>query len=42
MDNPLPAYTGDESFIFVCYAHHDSDIVYKELNRLHDDGINFW
>ncbi|MEO2177868.1 MAG: TIR domain-containing protein [bacterium] len=42
MDKPFPAYTRDESFIFVCYAHHDSDIVYGELNRLHDDGVNFW
>ena len=42
MEKPFPAYTGDESFIFVCYAHQNSDTVYEELNRLHNDGINFW
>ena len=42
MDRPFPAYKGEEPYIFVCYAHEDSDVVYPELQRLHDSGVNIW
>lgn len=41
-ESPFPAYEGDEPFVFVCYAHEDSDLVYKELGRLHQAGFNVW
>jgi len=42
VDRPFPAYKGEEPYIFVCYAHEDSDVVYPELQRLHDGGVNIW
>ncbi len=42
MDKPFPAYDGDEAFAFVCYAHEDSAVVYPEIARLHEQGINLW
>ena len=42
MERPFPAYTGDEPFIFVSYAHEDSDLVYPELIWLRDQGLNIW
>ena len=42
MEKPFSAYAGDETYIFVCYAHHDDAVVYEELRRLHDDGVNIW
>ena len=43
MDNkPHPAYTGEDSFVFVCYAHADIDIVYPEIQRLQESGFNIW
>ena len=38
----LPAYTGDEPFVFVCYAHDDSSAVYSEIEWLSDQGIRVW
>lgn len=32
-ERPLPACTGDEPYVFICYAHEDSDIVYPEIAR---------
>ena len=29
VDRPFPAYKGEEPYIFVCYAHEDSDVVYQ-------------
>ena len=40
--SPFSAYKGDEPFIFVCYAHEDADLVYRELSRLRDTGFNLW
>ena len=34
MDTPFPAYKGDESYVFVCYAHEDAESVYSEIARL--------
>lgn len=31
MARPFPACTGDESHIFVSYAHEDSDVVFPEI-----------
>ena len=42
MDRPFPAYKGEESYVFVSYSHKDSDIVFPEIARLKDQGINIW
>ena len=42
MDKPFPAYKGPESFVFVCYAHSDSSIVYSDLELINQGGINIW
>ena len=42
MDKPLPAYQGDAPYVFVCYAHEDSDIVYPEIAWLREQGTNLW
>ena len=42
LDNPFPAYKGDEPYVFVCYAHKDDKIVYPEIQWLHDQGFNLW
>lgn len=42
MSKPFAAYTGDEPYVFVCYAHKDSDRVYADLGQLHEHGINIW
>ena len=42
LDKPFPAYQGDEPYVFVCYAHEDSDVVYPELSWLHEQGVNLW
>ncbi len=42
MERPLPAYRGDEPYIFVSYAHEDSDLVFPEIQWLKDQGFNIW
>ncbi|MGB5164841.1 MAG: tetratricopeptide repeat protein [Woeseiaceae bacterium] len=42
MEKPFPAYAGDQSYMFVCYAHRDSKIVYPDLIVLRDAGVNLW
>ncbi len=42
LDRPFAAYTGDQPFTFVCYAHEDANVVYPELTALRGRGINFW
>jgi len=42
LERPFPAYEGTEPFIFVCYSHADSSLVYPELTRLHESGFNVW
>lgn len=39
-DRPLPAYDGDESYLFVSYSHEDDDLVYAEIRCLQDQGFN--
>jgi len=38
----LPAYKGDEPYVFVSYAHEDADAVYGELFRLTGLGFRLW
>jgi tetratricopeptide (TPR) repeat protein len=42
VDKPFAAYKGDLPYIFVCYAHEDSDAVYPEIAWLHNQGVNIW
>lgn len=42
MTSPFQAYEGDEPYLFVSYAHRDAERIYKELQFLHDAGINIW
>ena len=42
MDKPFAAYTGDEPYVFVCYAHDDDDVVYPEMGWIHEQEINLW
>lgn len=42
MDKPFPAYEGSEPYIFVCYAHEDSNVVYPEIQWLNEQGVNVW
>jgi tetratricopeptide (TPR) repeat protein len=42
VEKPFPAYKGDDPYVFVCYAHRDSETVYADLKDLHDEGINLW
>lgn len=38
----ISAYKGNDSFVFVCYSHHDSPSVYSDLEQLDRHGIRFW
>ena len=42
MNKPFRAYSGDQPYIFVSYAHEDSNAVYPEMKWLHDQGFNVW
>ena len=42
MEKPFPAYEGDQPYVFVCYAHSDSETVYADMKDLHDEGVNLW
>jgi hypothetical protein len=42
LETPFAAYVGDEPFVFVCYAHEDSDVVYPDMAWLRDEGLNLW
>jgi hypothetical protein len=39
---PCTAYTGDEPFAFVSYAHRDAEAVYPEIQRLDLMGYRIW
>ena len=41
-ERPLPAYDGDEPYVFVSYSHEDDDLVYPEIRWLQDQGFNVW
>ena len=40
-DRPA-AYKGDQPYIFISYAHKDSDIVLPVIARLQKDGYRVW
>ena len=43
MFNQIPvAYKGDKPYIFISYAHKDSDIVLPIIARLQKDGYRVW
>jgi tetratricopeptide (TPR) repeat protein len=39
---PIEAYRGNDAFLFVSYAHKDSEQVYPEIRRLHERGYRLW
>lgn len=42
LNKPFAAYNGDDPYVFVCYAHKDSAVVYADLVQLRDSGVNIW
>ena len=36
------AYRGKDSYVFVCYAHADSERVYAEIDWLDAQGVKVW
>ena len=42
MDAPFRTYRGSEPYVFVCYSHADRAVVYPELQRLREAGVNVW
>jgi len=42
MDQPFPAYRGDDDYIFVSYSHKDAVDIYPEISWLNAQGINIW
>ena len=43
MQNNVPvAYKGDQPYIFISYAHKDSDVVLPIISRLQQDGYRVW
>jgi len=39
---PFAAYQGTDPYVFICYAHDESSVVYPELIWLRDQGFNVW
>lgn len=42
LKGPFPAYVGREPYIFVSYAHGDSDRVFPDICHLHQKGYRIW
>ena len=42
LKRPFDAYIGDEPYIFVSYAHKDSDIIFEEIKKFHYAGYPIW
>jgi TolB-like protein/tetratricopeptide (TPR) repeat protein len=42
VDSPFSAYTGTKPYVFVSYSHRDTEIVFPELLRLKESGVNVW
>jgi pimeloyl-ACP methyl ester carboxylesterase len=42
LERQIPAYKGDEPYVFVCYAHEDAKLVYPEIQWLQEQGVNVW
>ena len=39
---PFPAYRGNETYIFISYAHADAQMIYKEITKFHQQGYHVW
>lgn len=39
---PSPAYDGPNPYIFISYAHKDSEMIFKEIERFQNEGYNIW
>lgn len=39
---PFAAYKGDDPYIFVSYAHKNSEVVFAHITRLHEEGFRIW
>ena len=39
---PFPAYRGKEPYIFISYAHIDSDTVFPEIKCFNEQGYHVW
>ena len=39
---PFPAYRGNEPYIFVSYAHKDSEKVFREIQKFSEAGYHVW
>ena len=42
MDTPFSAYRGEDPYVFICYSHADSGVVFPELLWLHEQGVKVW
>ena len=42
MNQPEPAYSGHEPYMFVSYSHRDKAAVYAEIFSLQEMGFNVW
>jgi|TARA_B100000315_G_scaffold89674_1_gene82458 hypothetical protein len=41
-ERQLPAYEGDEAYVFVSYSHADVDLVGADIRWLQEQGFNIW
>lgn len=39
---PFTAYRGADTYVFVCYSHHDTAAVYDDLVLLRSAGVRIW
>ena len=39
---PFEAYVGTQPYIFISYAHKDSEQVFQEISKLNDAGYKIW
>ena len=39
---PFESYAGDKPYVFVSYAHTDGELVFREINILHEAGYRIW
>ena len=39
---PFEAYVGNEPYVFISYAHKDSEQVFKEISSLNSAGYKIW
>ena len=41
-ERPLPAFDGDEPYVFVSYSHEDDELVHPQIRWLQEQGFNVW